>query len=189
MPLGKLQLLAAACIVNGMPLRQAVQVLTSCNLRCVFFFSHWATVTCTGGGANGAGATVTCTGGLFLWPTSADTLLAHVVVATVTCTGGLFLWPTSTDTLLAQVVVAVTCTGGLFLWPTRHRYYWHRWWWLWYCNLHCVVVVVVFFSRAMVHILNVCIVICTVWRWWWQSFSSRNACGGRNIVTCTVWWW
>ena len=44
----------------------------------------------------------------FLWPTSTNTLLSHVVVATVTCTGGgLFLWPTGTNTLLAQVVVAV----------------------------------------------------------------------------------
>ena len=57
------------------------------------------------------------------------------------------------------------------------------------CTVWWCMVAVVFFSRAMVHILNVCIVICTEWRWWWQSFPSRNACGGRNIVTCTVWWW
>ena len=48
--------------------------------------------------------------------------------------------------------------------------YWHRWWWLRYCNLHCVVVVAVLFcSRAMAHILNACIETCTVW-WWWRSF-------------------
>ena len=41
----------------------------------------------------------------FLPPTSAFTLLAHVVLHSVTCTGGLFLSPTTTFTLLPHVVV------------------------------------------------------------------------------------
>ena len=54
----------------------------------VFFFNHLAHLLCGRcGGLNGAGgwpgSAVTCTGGLFLWPTSADTLLADVVVVII----------------------------------------------------------------------------------------------------------
>ena len=51
----------------------------------------------------------------FLPPTSAFTLLAHVVLHSVTCTGGLFLSPTTTFTPLPHVVVPLLlalCGGG-----------------------------------------------------------------------------
>ena len=74
-----------------------VLVLTVCNLHAlvVIFFNHWAHLlpgTCGGVYLCGPGPTATCTGGLFLWPSSADTLLAHMMVAVILqlalCGGG-----------------------------------------------------------------------------------------------------
>ena len=80
MPLWKLHLLAALCTPMA-----AVQVLSLSNLRWWCFLQPSSAFTlwqmwwfewcrCWPGSA------VTCTGGLFLWPTSVDTLLADVVV-------------------------------------------------------------------------------------------------------------
>ena len=61
-----------------------------------------------------------CTGGLFLWPTSADTLLADVVgVIILTCTVWyIYIYKTP----LAHVVVSpiATCTGDVF--PYTHSF-------------------------------------------------------------------
>ena len=57
----------------------------------------------------------------FLTPTSAFTLLAHMVLHSVTCTGGLFLPPTT-----YHIYSTATCGGPI----VTCTVWWGWWWWL-----------------------------------------------------------
>ena len=73
--------------------------------------------------------------------------------------------PHMTESNFAQWLKKIPPAQQLTASQNLHRRHWST-----CCNLHCVVVVVVFISRAMAHILNACIVTCTVWWWWWWLF-------------------